>query len=99
MHVCFIAAPFRVLACLPLFLFIFPSPSIGLTAPFFSGLWGDKFMREGDGFLCVYSITAKSSFEELEVFRDQILRAKDVDKVPPVTFLSLASICYAHTIF
>lgn len=46
-----------------------------------SGLWGDKFMRNGDGFLCVYSITSKSSFEELEVFRDQILRAKDVDKV------------------
>ena len=38
-------------------------------------------MRNGDGFLCVYSITSKSSFEELEVFRDQILRAKDVESV------------------
>ena len=38
-------------------------------------------MRNGDGFLCVYSITSRSSFEELEVFRDQILRAKDVDTV------------------
>jgi len=38
-------------------------------------------MRNGDGFLCVYSITSRTSFEELEVFRDQILRAKDVDKV------------------
>jgi len=48
----------------------------------YRGLWGDKFMRNGDGFLCVYSITSRSSFEELEVFRDQILRAKDVDKCP-----------------
>ena len=45
------------------------------------GLWGDKFMRNGDGFLCVYSITSKNSFDELEVFKDQILRAKDVDIV------------------
>jgi len=48
----------------------------------YRGLWGDKFMRNGDGFLCVYSITSKSSFEELEVFRDQILRAKDVESCP-----------------
>jgi len=48
----------------------------------YRGLWGDKFMRNGDGFLCVYSITSKSSFEELEVFKDQILRAKDVDTCP-----------------
>ncbi|KCV71940.1 Ras family, other [Fonticula alba] len=50
----------------------------------YRGLWGDKFMRSGDGFLCVYSITSKSSFEEVEVFRDQILRAKDVDTCPMI---------------
>eukprot|EP00732_Lithocolla_globosa_P005762 Lithocolla_globosa_v1_NODE_6206_length_1122_cov_21.157451.p1 type:complete len:208 gc:universal NODE_6206_length_1122_cov_21.157451:1021-398(-) len=48
----------------------------------YRGLWGDKFMRNGDGFLCVYSITSKSSFEELEVFREQIFRAKDDEKCP-----------------
>ena len=38
-------------------------------------------MRTGQGFLCVYSITSKGSFEEVASFREQILRVKDADKV------------------
>lgn len=41
-------------------------------------------MRTGQGFLIVYSIVSKSSFEEVKVFHEQILRVKDADKVPVV---------------
>ncbi len=44
----------------------------------------DQYMRSGQGFLCVYSITNKGSFEEIGAFREQILRVKDADKVPMV---------------
>ena len=41
-------------------------------------------MRSGQGFLCVYSITSHTSFEEIRAFREQILRVKDADRVPMV---------------
>ena len=43
-----------------------------------------QYMRTGQGFLCVYSITNKGSFDEISSFREQILRVKDADKVPMV---------------
>lgn len=42
----------------------------------------DQYMRTGQGFLLVYAITSRSSFDEIAAFRDQILRVKDKDKVP-----------------
>jgi len=44
----------------------------------------DQYMRTGEGFLCVYSITCRSSFEEVAAFREQIARVKDEDRVPMV---------------
>lgn len=44
----------------------------------------DQYMRTGQGFLCVYAITSRSSFEEITSFHEQILRVKDEDKVPMV---------------
>ena len=44
----------------------------------------DQYMRSGQGFLCVYSITNRGSFDEIAAFREQILRVKDSDKVPMV---------------
>jgi len=44
----------------------------------------DQYMRTGQGFLCVYGITSRSTFEEIAAFRDQILRVKDADQVPMV---------------
>ncbi|GAM17543.1 hypothetical protein SAMD00019534_007180 [Acytostelium subglobosum LB1] len=44
----------------------------------------DQYMRTGGGFLCVYSITSRSSFDEIASFREQILRVKDKDKVPMI---------------
>ncbi|KAL1924273.1 uncharacterized protein VTP21DRAFT_7308 [Calcarisporiella thermophila] len=42
----------------------------------------DQWIRDGEGFLIVYSIAARSTFERVERFRDQIFRVKDVDSVP-----------------
>ena len=39
-------------------------------------------MRTGEGFLCVYSITSRNSFEEIAGFYQQILRVKDRDYYP-----------------
>lgn len=44
----------------------------------------DNYMRSGQGFLLVYAINNRSSFEEVAAFRDQIHRVKDSDKVPMV---------------
>jgi len=44
----------------------------------------DQYMRTGQGFLCVYAITSRTSFDEVTAFREQILRVKDCDKVPLV---------------
>jgi len=44
----------------------------------------DQYMRTGQGFIIVYSITSRSSFDEVSQFREQILRVKDADKVPMV---------------
>ena len=44
----------------------------------------DQYMRTGQGFLIVYSIISRTSFDEVTQFREQILRVKDADKVPIV---------------
>jgi GTPase KRas protein len=44
----------------------------------------DQYMRTGQGFLIVYSVTSRSSYYEVSQFRDQILRVKDADTVPIV---------------
>lgn len=48
-------------------------------------VWGcDRYMKNGQGFVLVYSITAQSTFGDLSELRDQILRVKDTDDVPLV---------------
>jgi len=44
----------------------------------------DQYMRTGQGFILVYAITSRTSFDEIASFREQILRVKDKDKVPMV---------------
>lgn len=44
----------------------------------------EQYMRTGEGFLLVYSITSKQSFEEITLFQQQILRVKDKDYFPMV---------------
>lgn len=42
----------------------------------------EQYMRTGEGFLLVYSITSRSSYDEIMTFQQQILRVKDKDYFP-----------------
>lgn len=42
----------------------------------------EQYMRTGEGFLLVYSVTSRTSFDELMTYYQQILRVKDADYVP-----------------
>ncbi|KAI8854476.1 ras family-domain-containing protein [Chytridium lagenaria] len=42
----------------------------------------EQYMRSGDGFLLCFSITSRSSFQEIHTFHQQILRVKDRDWFP-----------------
>jgi GTPase KRas protein len=44
----------------------------------------DKYVRTGEGFLLVYSITSRESFEETNRFHQQIIRVKDEGNAPIV---------------
>lgn len=42
----------------------------------------EQYMRSGEGFLLVFDVTNRSSFDELAKFHQQILRVKDRDEFP-----------------
>ena len=42
----------------------------------------EQYMRSGEGFLLVFSLTDRSSFGEIYKFHKQILRVKDRDEFP-----------------
>ncbi|WAQ94162.1 RASM-like protein, partial [Mya arenaria] len=42
----------------------------------------EQYMRKGDGFMLVYSVTDPSSYENIANFHGQILRVKDKDQYP-----------------
>ncbi|OZJ02171.1 Ras-like protein 1, partial [Bifiguratus adelaidae] len=44
----------------------------------------EQYMRNGEGFLLVYSITSRNSFDEISTFYQQIRRVKDRDFFPMV---------------
>ncbi|GAA5884833.1 hypothetical protein JCM16303_007293 [Sporobolomyces ruberrimus] len=44
----------------------------------------EQYMRTGEGFLLVYSITSRNSFDEITTFHQQILRVKDKDFFPVI---------------
>ncbi|ORZ01247.1 ras-like protein 3 [Syncephalastrum racemosum] len=44
----------------------------------------EQYMRNGEGFILVYSITSRLSFEEITTFYQQIGRVKDRDSFPMV---------------
>ncbi|XP_066936918.1 ras-like protein RAS2 [Clytia hemisphaerica] len=44
----------------------------------------EQYMRTGEGFLLVFSVTDKSSFDEIPRFHTQILRVKDKDEFPMI---------------
>jgi len=44
----------------------------------------DQYMRTGQGFVLTYAITSRSSYDEINTFREQITRVKDKSQVPMV---------------
>jgi len=44
----------------------------------------DQWMRDGKGFLLVYNITSRPTFDEVNSLYEKILRTKDTEKVPIV---------------
>eukprot|EP01091_Cochliopodium_minus_P021421 TRINITY_DN979_c0_g2_i2.p1 TRINITY_DN979_c0_g2~~TRINITY_DN979_c0_g2_i2.p1 ORF type:complete len:109 (-),score=21.46 TRINITY_DN979_c0_g2_i2:38-364(-) len=44
----------------------------------------DQYLRNAEGMIIVYSITSRDSFDEISIFRDQVLRVKDEDFFPLV---------------
>ena len=42
----------------------------------------DQWIRSCDGFLIIYSIICRESFEQVGIFRDQVLHVKDVNQIP-----------------
>eukprot|EP01107_Rhizomastix_libera_P000041 TRINITY_DN10061_c0_g2_i1.p1 TRINITY_DN10061_c0_g2~~TRINITY_DN10061_c0_g2_i1.p1 ORF type:complete len:186 (-),score=52.76 TRINITY_DN10061_c0_g2_i1:103-660(-) len=44
----------------------------------------EQYMRTGQGFLLVFSLASRNTFNEVTKFSDQIKRVKDSDKVPIV---------------
>ena len=53
----------------------------------------DQWMREGKGFLLVYSITSSTTFDEVIMLRDKILRTKDDDSGENVPIVLAGNKC------
>lgn len=56
----------------------------------------DLYMKNGQGFILVYSITAQSTFNDLQDLREQILRVKDMTDVSVLSCVLLARVyCFS----
>ena len=55
-------------------------------------------MRTGEGFLLVYSITSRNSFEEISTFYQQILRVKDMDQFPVIIVANKCDLEYERQV-
>eukprot|EP01095_Lingulamoeba_sp_RSL-Kostka_P000531 TRINITY_DN10810_c0_g3_i1.p1 TRINITY_DN10810_c0_g3~~TRINITY_DN10810_c0_g3_i1.p1 ORF type:complete len:172 (+),score=54.45 TRINITY_DN10810_c0_g3_i1:190-705(+) len=53
----------------------------------------ESFIKSAEGFLIVFSITSRSSFDEIQYFREEILRVRDEEKVPMVLVGNKCDIC------
>lgn len=42
----------------------------------------DNYFRSGEGFLCVFSLAARATFDEVDSFRDQVLRVHEDESIP-----------------
>ncbi|WOO85892.1 Ras-like protein [Vanrija pseudolonga] len=62
------------------------------------GAMREQYMRTGDGFLLVYSITSRSSFEEVSTFHQQILRVQDRDYFPVVVVANKCDLEYERQV-
>ena len=51
----------------------------------------DQYMRTGEGFLLVFAVNNAKSFEDISMYREQIKRVKDAEKVPMVCKYSVST--------
>ncbi|KAI0648923.1 P-loop containing nucleoside triphosphate hydrolase protein [Trametes meyenii] len=62
------------------------------------GAMREQYMRTGEGFLLVYSITSRNSFEEISTFHQQILRVKDQDSFPVIVVANKCDLEYERQV-
>ncbi|TFK49550.1 ras-domain-containing protein [Heliocybe sulcata] len=62
------------------------------------GAMREQYMRTGEGFLLVYSITSRNSFEEITTFHQQILRVKDKDSFPVIVVANKCDLEYERQV-
>lgn len=58
----------------------------------------EQYMRSGEGFLLVFSITELSSFDEILKFHRQILRVKDREEFPMLMVGNKADLDYHRVV-
>lgn len=59
----------------------------------------DLYMKNGQGFVLVYSITSQATFNDLADLREQILRVKDQDDVRCIVCTCVAKNVYMYVVF
>ncbi|KZO96592.1 ras-domain-containing protein [Calocera viscosa TUFC12733] len=62
------------------------------------GAMREQYMRAGEGFLLVYAINSRTSFEELSALHQQILRVKDADTFPVVIIANKCDLEYERQV-
>ncbi|KAJ7265795.1 ras family-domain-containing protein [Mycena rebaudengoi] len=62
------------------------------------GAMREQYMRSGEGFLLVYSITSRDSFKEISTFHQQILRVKDQDSFPVIVAANKCDLEYERQV-
>jgi len=65
---------------------------------FYFSAMREQYMRTGEGFLLVYSITSRNSFEEISLFHQQILRVKDQDTFPVIVVANKCDLEYERQV-
>ena len=69
-----------------------------ITSEFIFSPMRDQYIRTGEGFLLVYSMTSRRSFELINDFYEQIMRAKDQDNVPVIIVANKRDLEYARQV-
>ncbi|KAJ7225159.1 ras family-domain-containing protein [Mycena rebaudengoi] len=62
------------------------------------GAMREQYMRSGEGFLLVYSITSRDSFKEISTFHQQILCVKDQDSFPVIVVANKCDLEYERQV-
>ncbi|KAJ7736815.1 ras family-domain-containing protein [Mycena metata] len=58
----------------------------------------EQYMRTGEGFLLVYSVTSRDSFTEISTYHQQILRVKDQDAFPVIVVANKCDLEYERQV-